>query len=111
MLWMRGQLDRGGHGFASKKSKAIWQDDDGRPLGGQADQRVFGHPSSPRSHRVGGLATKRLWHELVTTRTAWLMARMLTLDVQEVPNAETLEFYKRCGMERDMYEKRARPPL
>ena len=45
--------------------------------------------------------------ELVTTRTAWLMARMLTLDVQEVANAETLAFYKRCGMAAEMYDKRA----
>jgi glyoxylase-like metal-dependent hydrolase (beta-lactamase superfamily II) len=45
--------------------------------------------------------------ELVTTRTAWLTARMLTLDTQETPAAETLAFYKMSGMDRDLYEKRA----
>ena len=35
------------------------------------------------------------------------MARMLTLDVQEVPNAESLAFYRSAGMDPDIYNKRA----
>jgi glyoxylase-like metal-dependent hydrolase (beta-lactamase superfamily II) len=45
--------------------------------------------------------------ELVTTRTAWLTARMLTLDVQEVPVAESLSFYRKSGMAAELYDKRA----
>ena len=36
--------------------------------------------------------------ELVTTRTAWLMARMLTLDVQRRPTSETLAYWRSSGM-------------
>ena len=44
--------------------------------------------------------------ELVTTRTAWLFARMLTLDVQEVWPEETLAYYRSAGMAQEIYEKR-----
>ncbi|HET9067072.1 MAG TPA: MBL fold metallo-hydrolase [Amaricoccus sp.] len=37
--------------------------------------------------------------ELWATRTAWLMARMLTLDVQPRPTAETLAFWRGAGMD------------
>ncbi|MEM1101533.1 MAG: MBL fold metallo-hydrolase [Pseudomonadota bacterium] len=37
--------------------------------------------------------------ELFMTRTAWLTARMLTLDVQEKYPPETVSFYKRAGMD------------
>ncbi len=39
--------------------------------------------------------------ELIASRTTWLMARMLTLDVQERPVDETLRFYARAGMSSD----------
>ena len=45
--------------------------------------------------------------EIWTTRTAWLTARMLTLDVQDAPAPEVLEFYRSAGMDRDEYEARA----
>lgn len=45
--------------------------------------------------------------ELVTTRTAMLMSRMLTLDEQERPTPETLRFWRHCGMERRIYDERA----
>jgi glyoxylase-like metal-dependent hydrolase (beta-lactamase superfamily II) len=44
--------------------------------------------------------------ELWTTRTAWLFARMLTLDEQERPTAETLAFWRAGGMEAELYEER-----
>lgn len=45
--------------------------------------------------------------ELVTSRTAWLFARMLALDVQERPTEETLEFWRAAGMDADLYARRA----
>jgi glyoxylase-like metal-dependent hydrolase (beta-lactamase superfamily II) len=45
--------------------------------------------------------------ELLTTRTAWLYARMLTLDVQDRPSAESLQFYQRAGTSPEMLAKRA----
>ena len=43
---------------------------------------------------------------LTTTRTAYLMGRMLQLDVQESPTPEMLAFWRSCGMSADVYEKR-----
>ena len=45
--------------------------------------------------------------ELVTSRTAWLFARMLTLDVQERPSEETLAFWRAAGMDPELYARRA----
>ncbi len=94
-------------GFASKKSKSIWQDMMDGPLAGKPIGRVLVTHHHPDHIGLAGWLQSAFGAELVTTRTAWLMARMLTLDVQEVPNAETLEFYKRCGMSAEMYDKRA----
>jgi glyoxylase-like metal-dependent hydrolase (beta-lactamase superfamily II) len=44
--------------------------------------------------------------ELLTTRTAWLFARMLTLDVQDRPTPEQLAFWQGAGMAPDLLEKR-----
>jgi glyoxylase-like metal-dependent hydrolase (beta-lactamase superfamily II) len=44
--------------------------------------------------------------ELVTTRTAWLFARMLTLDVQEVSTPESVDFYRSAGMRPDLLKAR-----
>jgi glyoxylase-like metal-dependent hydrolase (beta-lactamase superfamily II) len=40
------------------------------------------------------------------TRTAWLTARMLRLDEQEVPPPETIEFWTQAGMCSDIMEER-----
>ena len=45
--------------------------------------------------------------ELWATRTAWLTARMLTLDVQPLPSAETLAFWRGAGMAPDLLAERA----
>ena len=45
--------------------------------------------------------------ELLATRTAWLYARMLTLDVQDRPTAEALTFYRRAGLSEADLAKRA----
>ena len=44
---------------------------------------------------------------MITTRTAWLTARMLVLDVQEAPTPETLAFWRAAGMDAATLEKRA----
>lgn len=44
--------------------------------------------------------------ELLMSRTAWLFGRMLTLDVQEVPTPETLEFWRINGMAQSVFQKR-----
>ncbi|MCK0096021.1 MBL fold metallo-hydrolase [Yoonia sp. F2084L] len=92
-------------GFASKRGRAIWEKLLAGPLAGKPVSRVIvthHHPDHV------GLAA---WFmesgaTLAMPRTGWLMARMLTLDVQEVPNAEALTFYTRAGMDSAVFEKR-----
>ncbi|TMV57442.1 MBL fold metallo-hydrolase, partial [Thioclava sp. BHET1] len=45
--------------------------------------------------------------ELVTTRSAWLLARMLHLDAEEVHKPETLAFWRASGMDPAIYATRA----
>ena len=94
-------------GFASKKCKAIWQGMMDGPLGGKPISRVVVTHHHPDHIGLAGWLKSDFGAELVTTRTAWLTARMLTLDVQEVPNAETFAFYKLSGMDAELYAKRA----
>ena len=93
-------------GFASKRSRAIWTKFLKGPLAGKPVKRVIvthHHPDHV------GLAAWFIENgaELCMPRTGWLMARMLTLDVQEVPNAEAMAFYKHAGMDAAEYAKRS----
>ena len=45
--------------------------------------------------------------ELITTRTAWLYARMLVLDEQDRPTPEAMQFYQRAGVSAEMRAARA----
>ena len=92
-------------GFASKRGRAIWGKLLEGPLAGKPVSRVIvthHHPDHV------GLAGWFIEHgaTLCIPRTGWLMARMLTLDVQETPNAETIKFYTRAGMDASVLEQR-----
>ena len=107
-------LDEGDHwtiidtGFASKKSKALWAEVIAGPLGGKPIGRVVVTHHHPDHIGLAGWFQTEHGAELVTTRTAWLMARMLTLDEQEVSPAEALSFYRQAGMESALLEKRTK---
>lgn len=93
-------------GFASKRGRAIWEKLLAGPLAAKPVGRVVvthHHPDHV------GLAA---WFmesgaTLAMPRTGWLMTRMLTLDVQTVPNAESLAFYKLAGMTPDEFARRS----
>jgi glyoxylase-like metal-dependent hydrolase (beta-lactamase superfamily II) len=93
-------------GFNSKRGRAIWEGLLGGPLGGKPVARVVVTHHHPDHIGMAGWLQSERGAELVTTRTAWLMARMLTLDVQEVPSEEALAFYRSAGMDNPIYEKR-----
>ena len=93
-------------GFSSKKSKAIWAEALAGPLGGKPVSRVVVTHHHPDHVGLAGWFQTDHGAELVTTRTAWLPARMLTLDEQEVAPAETLSFYRQSGMDNQIFEKR-----
>lgn len=94
-------------GFDSKKTRAIWQAMMDGPLAGKPITRVVVTHHHPDHVGLAGWLQSAFGAELVTTRTAWLFARMLTLDVQEAPVTETLAFWRSAGMDPEIFDKRA----
>ena len=94
-------------GFDSRKSRAIWEDIFAGPLGGKPVSRVLVTHHHPDHIGLAGWFQSDLGSELWTTRTAWLMGRMLQLDEQAVPTHETLEFWRSAGMAGDVLAERA----
>ena len=93
-------------GFYSKRGVAIWDKLLAGPLQGKPVTRVIVTHHHPDHVGMAGWFQTEHGTELVTTRTAWLMARMLTLDEQPVPTAEAITFYTRGGMAPDILQKR-----
>ncbi len=94
-------------GFASKKTKGIWQSLMDGPLQGKPISRVIVTHHHPDHVGLAGWLQSDFGAELITTRTAWLFARMLTLDVQSTPVPETLAFWRSAGMDPELFDKRA----
>ncbi|MCH2094827.1 MAG: MBL fold metallo-hydrolase [Rhodobacteraceae bacterium] len=94
-------------GMASRRSRAIWQTLLDGPLAGRPIARVVVTHHHPDHVGLAGWFQKEHGAELIMTRTAWLFARMLTLDDQDVPTEETLTYYRRAGMRSDIYDQRA----
>ncbi|MEP0960623.1 MAG: MBL fold metallo-hydrolase [Roseobacter sp.] len=93
-------------GFSSKRSKRLWRSLISGPLKGKPIRRVIVTHHHPDHIGLAGWFQSEFDTELVTTRTAWLFARMLQLDEQEVPTPQTIAFYKSAGMAVEMLEKR-----
>ena len=95
-------------GFASNKTKEIWRAVMEGPFGGKPVTRAVVTHHHPDHIGLAGWLQTEFGATLLTTRTAWLMGRMLTLDVQATPNAETLEFYRSAGMDPETLDKRSK---
>lgn len=75
------------------------------PLGGKPVARVLvTHHHPDHIGLAGGFAGQGA--ELLTTRTAYLMARMLALDVQDRPTEEAVAFYRSAGIAPDVLAQR-----
>ncbi|MBI6629313.1 MBL fold metallo-hydrolase [Pontibaca salina] len=94
-------------GFNSRKTRNIWAKLMAGTLAGKPVRRVVVTHHHPDHIGLAGWFQREHGAELVTTRTAWLFARMLTLDEQGEWPAETLAYYRNAGMDRDFYDKRA----
>ena len=94
-------------GLDSRRSRAIWDRLRAGPLAGRPVRRVLGtHHHSDHVGLAGWfMATDDA--ELLMSRTAWLSARMLQLDVQERPTPQALAFWRRAGMPPEILAKRA----
>ena len=86
-------------GFASRRSRAIWDALLAGPLGGKPVDRVVVTHHHPDHIGLAGWFKSDRGAKLVTTRTAWLFARMLQLDEQDRPTPETLAFWQSAGMD------------
>jgi len=93
-------------GFASSRSKAIWGKLLAGPMAGKPVGRVIVTHHHPDHVGLAGWFQSEHGAELWTTRTAWLFSRMLLLDVQDSPSAETLAFWRSGGMGAEIYDKR-----
>lgn len=92
-------------GFSTEKSQAIWQSLLDGPLAGKPVGRVVVTHHHPDHVGLAAWFMAR-GAELWMPRTGWLLARMMTFDEQPVPNRETLEFYRRAGMDAAVYAQR-----
>lgn len=93
-------------GFDSRLGREIWTGLLAGPLRGKPVGRVIVTHHHPDHVGLAGWFQTDHGAELLTTRTAWLLARMLTLDVQEVWPPETIAFWQSAGMPADMLERR-----
>ncbi len=93
-------------GFSSNKGKAIWQALLDGPLDGRPVRRVVVTHHHPDHVGLAGWFQDRMDAELVTTRTSWLMARMLVLDEQEQATPENIAFWKSAGMDPEILQAR-----
>ncbi|MDJ0826372.1 MAG: MBL fold metallo-hydrolase [Rhodobacter sp.] len=95
-------------GVDSRRSRAIWTSLLDGPLRGAPVARVLVTHHHPDHVGLAGWFQTEHGAELITTRTAWLMARMLVLDVQAVPTSETLAYWRSAGMKAELFERRQR---
>lgn len=77
------------------------------PLAGKPVTRVILTHHHPDHVGLAGWFQTEHGAELWATRTAWLFARMLTLDVQETPSPEALAFWRDAGMDAATFARRA----
>ncbi|MCA0273272.1 MAG: MBL fold metallo-hydrolase [Proteobacteria bacterium] len=93
-------------GFDSSRTRATWEAILSGPLGGRSVRRVVVTHYHPDHVGLAGWFQAR-GAELVTTRTSWILARMLILDLQSLPVPETIDFWRGAGMDPDLLARRA----
>ena len=95
-------------GLDTRRTRAIWEALLAGPLRGRPVRRLIVTHHHPDHIGLAGWFQRAHGAELVTTRTAWLMARMLVLDEQPLPTEEMLAFWRSAGMASELLERRAR---
>lgn len=93
-------------GFNSRTTRALWADLLAGPLAGKPVTRLIGTHHHPDHIGLAGWFVDQ-GATLHMPRTAWLMARMLVLDVQDAPTPAQLRFWTRAGMAPAELERRA----
>lgn len=99
-------------GLMTRRARALWERLLAGPLGGRPVRRVIVTHHHPDHVGLAGWFQADHGAELVTSRTAWLFARMLTLDEQPAPTPEALAFWRAAGMAPEIYaERKAERPF
>ncbi|WP_306151603.1 MBL fold metallo-hydrolase [Roseovarius sp. MMSF_3281] len=93
-------------GIHSKRSVKLWESVLAGPLQGKPVGRVILTHHHPDHVGMAGWLMDRFGAKLMTSRTAWLMARMLILDEEERPTEQALAYWRSAGMDPDVYETR-----
>ncbi|MEI6097391.1 MAG: MBL fold metallo-hydrolase [Alphaproteobacteria bacterium] len=94
-------------GISDDLGRAVWQTLLGTPLRGKPVTRLLVTHHHPDHIGLAGWFQSR-GAELMITRTAWLYARMLTLDEQHLPSPESMQFYHRAGLSAEQRAAKAR---
>ncbi|MBU2981878.1 MBL fold metallo-hydrolase [Lentibacter algarum] len=92
-------------GFKSKHGVKLWEALLEGALKGKPVGRVLLTHHHPDHVGMAGWFVERgaaLW----SSRTAWLMSRMLILDVEKEMTAQSHKFWTQAGMDKDLLEKR-----
>jgi glyoxylase-like metal-dependent hydrolase (beta-lactamase superfamily II) len=92
-------------GFDTRTARSVWERLLAGPLKDKPVTRILVTHYHPDHVGLAGWFQSR-GAELVTTRTSWLQARMLTLDVQAVPVPETVAFWRAAGMTPELLAER-----
>ncbi len=95
-------------GTDTRKTRAIWEALLAGPLAGRPVRRLIVTHHHPDHIGLAGWFQSDHGAELITTCTAWLFARMLSLDVQDRPTNETITYWRGAGMEADLLARRAK---
>lgn len=93
-------------GFNSRLTREIWGELLAGPLGGRPVNRVIVTHHHPDHVGLAGWFQAEHGAQLITTRTAWLFARMLLLDNQTRPTPEAVAFWQSAGMDPEILERR-----
>ncbi|WP_426033426.1 MBL fold metallo-hydrolase [Cypionkella sp. TWP1-2-1b2] len=93
-------------GMSSRRTKAIWAALIAGPLAGKPVRRLIVTHHHPDHIGLAGWFQAQ-GVELITTRTAWLYARMLVLDEQAKTTPESLLYYQRAGVDAALRAQKA----
>lgn len=94
-------------GFATGRTRALWAELLAGPLAGRPVARVLATHHHPDHIGLAGWFQTEHGAELLTTRTAWLFARMLVLDLHATPVEQNIAYWRRAGMDADLLAQRA----
>ena len=93
-------------GLGTDDGRRQWEALLAGPLAGRAVRRLVATHHHPDHIGLAGWFQAR-GAELITTRTAWLFARMLTLDVQARATEQAIAFWRDAGMPPAMIAEKA----